>query len=101
MSKAMNNVIVKPLVTEKMTDISEKLNQYGFVVNRNANKIQIREAIQEMYNVVVTDVRTMNYMGKKSSRFTTAGMIRGQKASFKKAIVSLAKGDEIDFYEGI
>lgn len=101
MSITTNNIIVKPLVTEKMTEVQDKLNQYGFVVNPRANKIQIREAIQDMYGVVVTEVRTMNYMGKKSVRMTTGGMVRGQKAAFKKAIVSLAEGDSIDFYEGI
>lgn len=94
-------MIQKPLVTEKMTEIADKLNQYGFVVDKRANKLEIREAVQDMYGVVVTEVRTMNYMGKKSSRFTTAGVIKGQKNSFKKAIVSLAEGDSIDFYAGI
>jgi large subunit ribosomal protein L23 len=95
------SVIIKPLVTEKMTDVTDKLGKFGFIVDRRANKIQIRKAIEEMYGVTVTDVRTMNYMGKKSVRFTTHGPEKGSKASFKKAIISLAEGDSIDLYSGI
>lgn len=97
----MKNVIVKPIVTERLTEEAEKFNRYGFVVAKSANKIEIREAVEKMYNVSVAGVRTMNYMGKKSNRFTTSGMIRGKKADYKKAIVTVSKGDSIDFYEGI
>ena len=94
--------IVKPLVTEKMTNITEKQpNRYGFIVRPEANKLQIKAEIEGLYNVTVTDVNTMRYAGKRSSRYTTAGLIRGQKNAFKKAIVTVKEGDMIDFYSNI
>jgi large subunit ribosomal protein L23 len=94
-------VIVKPLVTEKMTAQAEKLNRYGFVVNKAANKLQIKSAVEKAYNVTVDTVNTVNYAGKKRSRYTKKGIINGRTNAFKKAIVTLAKGDTIDFYSGI
>lgn len=94
--------IVKPLVTEKMTNITEKRpNRYGFIVRPEANKLQIKAEIEGLYNVTVVDVNTMNYAGKRSSRYTKAGLIRGQKNAFKKAIVTVKEGDVIDFYSNI
>ncbi len=94
--------IVKPLVTEKMTNITEKQpNRYGFVVRPEANKLQIKAEIEALYNVTVVDVNTMIYAGKRSSRYTKAGLIRGQKNAFKKAIVTVKEGDMIDFYSNI
>lgn len=94
--------IVKPLVTEKMTNITEKQpNRYGFVVRPEANKLQIKAEAEALYKVSVVDVNTMNYAGKRSSRYTKAGLIRGQKSAFKKAIVTLKEGDMIDFYSNI
>ncbi len=94
--------IVKPLVTEKMTNITEKQpNRYGFVVRPEANKLQIKAEVEALYKVSVVDVNTMNYAGKRSSRYTKAGLIRGQKSAFKKAIVTLKEGDMIDFYSNI
>lgn len=94
--------IVKPLVTEKMTNITEKQpNRYGFVVRPEANKLQIKAEVEALYKVSVVDVNTMNYAGKRSSRYTKAGLIRGQKSAFKKAIVTLKDGDMIDFYSNI
>ena len=94
--------IVKPLVTEKMTNITEKQpNRYGFVVRPEANKLQIKAEIEGLYNVTVVDVNTINYAGKRSSRYTKAGLIRGQKNAFKKAIVTVKDGDMIDFYSNI
>ena len=94
--------IVKPLVTEKMTNITEKRpNRYGFIVRPEANKLQIKAEIEGLYHVTVTDVNTMNYAGKRSSRYTKAGLIRGQKNAFKKAIVTVKEGDVIDFYSNI
>ena len=84
-----------------MTAASEEFNRYGFVVDRNANKIQIKGAVEEAYGVTVDSVRTMNYAGKSKSRFTKAGVIRGRTSHFKKAIVQLADGDSIDFYSNI
>lgn len=97
----MENILLRPLITEKMTSDSEKNNRYGFVVAKSANKIQIRQAVEKQYNVKVTDVRTINVDGKVRSRYTKTGMIVGRTASYKKAIVQLADGNIIDFYENI
>ncbi len=95
------NVIIKPIVTERMTWLSEHLNRYGFVVNKDANKIQIKKAVEEMYNVSVDEVNTAIYGGKQKSRHTKGGVITGRTNSFKKAIVTLAEGDKIDFFSNI
>ena len=82
--------IIKPLVTEKMTKITDKQpNRYGFIVRPEANKLEIKKEVEELYNVTVEDVNTMRYAGKRSSRYTKAGLIRGQRNAFKKAIVTL------------
>ncbi len=94
-------IILKPVITEKMTDMVEKLNRYGFVVHRNANKVQIKKAVEELYDVEVTSVKTMNYKGKTRSRQTKSGLIFGKTSAFKKAIVTLAEGETIDFYSNI
>ena len=90
-------IIIKPIVTEKMTSISEKYNRFGFRVNPDANKSQIKKAVEEMYNVTVVSVNTMNYKGKNKSRYTKSGLIQGKTASYKKALVTLKEGDTIDF----
>lgn len=95
------NIIFKPILTEKMTAQGEKLNRYGFVVDGRANKLQIRQAVQQMYDVVAIDVNTMNYKGKLKSRYTKAGNLVGRTNSVKKAIVTLKEGDKIDFYSNI
>jgi len=97
----MKEIIIKPMVTERLTADAEKLNKYGFVVAKDANKIEIREAVEKIYGVSVTGVRTMNYMGKKSVKHTASGVVKGSKPSYKKALVTVAKGDTIDFYAGI
>ena len=116
--------IIKPLVTEKMTKITDKSSvdktftpkagknkgqeitkvatpKYGFVVRPEANKREIKNEVESLYNVTVLDVNTMRYAGKRSSRYTKAGLIRGQKNAWKKAIVTLKEGDTIDFYSNI
>lgn len=94
--------IIKPLVTEKMTKITEKQpTRYGFVVRPEANKLQIKAEVEQQYNVHVTDVNTVKYAGKRSSRYTKAGLVRGQKNAFKKAIVTVKDGETIDFYSNI
>ena len=114
--------IIKPLVTEKMTNITEKSSQdrtyrvkskageertkkatpkFGFIVKPEANKIEIKKEVEARYNVKVIDVNTVRYAGKRSSRYTKAGLIKGQKNAFKKAIVTLKEGDTIDFYSNI
>ncbi len=91
-------VIIRPIVTEKMTQKTESLNDYGFVVNKKVNKIEIKRAVETNYNVKVKSVRTMIYRGKEKSRFTKTGVIKGKTSSFKKAIVRLEKDNNIDFY---
>lgn len=95
------NVLIKPIVTEKVTALGESLNRYGFVVRKDANKQQIKSAIEALYNVNVTNVNTMIYGGKNKSRFTKSGVISGRTNAYKKAIVTLAEGDAIDFYSNI
>ena len=94
-------IIIKPIVTEKLTDQGEKLNRYGFIVDRKANKIQIKAAVEQMYSVSVADVNTVNYHGKKKARYTKAGMLRGRMNHFKKAYITLSGDDKIDFYSNI
>ena len=84
-----------------MTAQGEKLNRYGFIVDRSANKVQIKAEIEQMYNVTVASVNTVNYNGKKKARFTKAGLLRGRANHFKKAYVTLAGEDKIDFYANI
>jgi len=115
------NIIVKPLISEKMTRLTEAAaaptltriqrkkgkpepvahNRYGFVVDKRANKIEIKKAVETFYGVKVIDVNTMNYSGKLKSRYTKAGFLTGRTNAFKKAIVTLAEGDSIDFYASI
>jgi len=94
-------IIIKPLVTEKMTAASEKLNRFGFVVRPEANKLEIKSAVEALYNVTVIDVNTIRYSGKNKSRYTKAGMINGRTNAYKKAVVTLKEGDTIDFYSNI
>ncbi|MCD7964068.1 MAG: 50S ribosomal protein L23 [Rikenellaceae bacterium] len=94
-------ILIKPILTEKMTIQGEKLNRYGFIVDPRANKLQIKTAVEAMYNVVVEDVNTIRYMGKRKSRYTKAGLLTGRANNYKKAIVTLKSGDNIDFYSNI
>lgn len=95
------DVIVKPIITEKYTALSEKFNRYGFIVNLDANKVQIKSAIEKAYGVKVKDVNTQRYIGKTKTRYTKAGFISGVVNRQKKAIITLASGDSIDFYSNI
>tara|TARA_R110002072_G_scaffold163090_10_gene315476 strand:+ start:574 stop:864 length:291 start_codon:yes stop_codon:yes gene_type:complete len=94
-------ILVKPLITEKMTGQAAKLGQYGFVVNRGANKVEVKQAVESMYGVTVKSVNTMVIPGKKRSRNTKSKFIVGRTSAVKKAIVTLAEGDTIDFYSNI
>ena len=95
-------IIIKPVVTEKQTTISEKFpNRYGFRVSPDANKIQIKAAVEALYGVSVVSVNTMNYTGKLKSRYTKSGVISGKMPAFKKAIVTLKEGETIDFFSNI
>lgn len=116
--------IIKPLITEKMNNITEKSSvdrtykpktgkhrgeevtkkaqaKYGFIVRPEANKLEIKNEVESLYNVTVVDVNTMRYAGKRSSRYTKLGLIKGQRNAFKKAVVTLKEGDTIDFYSNI
>lgn len=84
-----------------MTAASEKLNRYGFIVDRKADKPQIKEAVEQFYNVKVKDINTINYYGKRKSRYSKTGVLRGRTNHFKKAYVTLVEGDKIDFYSSI
>ena len=95
-------ILIKPLVTEKMTNITDKhSNRYGFIVRPEADKLQIKKEIENLYNVHVVSVNTARYAGKRSSCYTKAGLIRGQKNAYKKAVVTLKDGETIDFYSNI
>ena len=94
-------VLRKPLLTEKVAQLTEKLNRYAFIVDPRANKIQIKAAIEKMYGVNITGVNTMRYVGKLKSRNTKAGAVSGRAAAYKKAIITLKDGETIDFYSNI
>ena len=94
--------IIKPLVTEKMTAKTEKRpNVYGFIVKPDANKVEIKKEVEKTFNVTVEAVNTMRYEGKRSRRYTKAGLVEGKKSAYKKAIVTLKEGEEIDIYSNI
>ena len=97
----MSQILVKPLITEKMTADTEKNNAYGFVVADGANKVEIKKAVEKEYGVTVTSVRTLRVDGKRRQRYTKTSIIKGRTVGYKKAIVSLAEGEMIDFYENI
>ena len=92
---------IKPVVTEKANAISEKGNRYTFKVSPEMSKSQIIALIEELYDVKVTGISTMNYDGKKKQRYTKSGLLRGKVAAFKKAIVTVAEGQTIDFYSNL
>ena len=94
-------VLVKPLITEKMSLLAESKGQYGFRVALTATKPEIKSEIEKMYNVEVTNIRTLVVAGKRKTRFTKSGVSNGKTSNYKKAIVSLADGQSIDFYENI
>ena len=90
-----------PVVTEKANHISEKTNRFAFKVSPDANKYQIKDFIEKFYDVKVVAVNTMNYDGKRKQRYTKRGLQRGKTAAFKKAVVTIAEGQTIDFYSNI
>jgi large subunit ribosomal protein L23 len=94
-------VIIKPVITEKMTDKGESLNQFGFIVDRRANKLEIKSEVEELYGVQVLSVNTMNYSGKRKQRYTKTGLISGKTRAYKKAVVTLPEGETIDFFSNI
>jgi large subunit ribosomal protein L23 len=94
------SILRKPLVTEKVSALNEK-GKYGFIVDSDANKVEIKRAVEKQYSVNVEKVNTMVVMGKKKTRYTKAGVLAGRKPSYKKAIVTLAAGEVIDFYSNV
>jgi large subunit ribosomal protein L23 len=94
-------ILIKPVITEKADKLSENLNQYSFIVNRNANKIEIRKAVESMYNVDVESVNTLIMPAKTKRRNTRSGQSVGRVSSYKKAVITLASGEEIDFFGDI
>lgn len=97
----MGKILVKPVITEKYTKIAEQLSQYSFVVDKKANKLQIKNAVEKFYGVSVTDVNTMVIPGKEKTRYTKNGFNKGMKSSYKRAVVTLKDGDSIDFYSNV
>ncbi len=90
-------VVIRPVVTERSTELGEEQNAYTFMVSKDANKIEIRHAVEKLFGVKVAGVRTLNYRGK----WRRVGRSLGRRPSFKKAIVKLVEGERIDVYEGI
>ena len=95
------SILIKPIITEKATDQSELNNCFSFVVKKTANKIEVKEAVESAYGVTVKDVRTLNYPVKRSTKYTKKGLVSNMKGAYKKAIVQLAEGENIDFYSNI
>lgn len=95
------DIIIKPILTEKFNILGEKFNRYGFVVDKRANKLQIRGAVEQMYGVNVESVNTIRCASKPKVRYTKKGVLSGNKPSYKKAIVTLKGEDKIDFYSNI
>ena len=95
------SIVKKPVVSEKMTDLTEKLNRYAFVVDLKANKVQIKNEIEKLYDVKVHSVKTMICIGKTRERGTKSGMIKGKTSKYKKAIIKLNEGEMIDIYSNI
>jgi large subunit ribosomal protein L23 len=99
--RVAEDILIKPLITEKTTNLTDESNRYVFVVSKDANKLSIKRAVEAMYSVSVVNVNTIVIPAKSKVRFTKSGVSKGRKPSFKKAIVSLVEGDTIDFYSGI
>jgi len=95
------NILIKPIITEKATSQSELLNRYAFVVNKRANKLEIKNAVEKAYSVAISSIKTMNYPVKRNTKFTKGGMVQAKSGAYKKAIVQLAEGETIDFYSNI
>ncbi|KQS48734.1 MULTISPECIES: 50S ribosomal protein L23 [Flavobacterium] len=95
------SIIIKPIITEKITKDGEVFNRFGFIVDKKANKIQIKNAIEAAYGITVVEVNTMNYRADRSTKYTKSGIINGKTNAYKKAIVQVQEGETIDFYNNI
>lgn len=97
----MNEILIRPLITEKMTNISADQGKYGFLVAPRANKIEIAKAVEKKFNVHVTEVRTINHPGKVKTQFRKSGRFSGKTPKYKKAIITLKKGETIELFEQV
>jgi large subunit ribosomal protein L23 len=97
----LSDVLVKPILTEKANSQQDKLRRYAFRVDRKANKLEIKKAVEDFYGVTVVDVNTAVVPGKNKTRFTKAGYVQGRKPAYKKAMVTVKEGDTIDLYASI
>ncbi len=95
------SVIIKPIITEKITKESEISNRFGFVVDKKANKVEIKKAVESAYGVSVVAVNTMNYRANRTVKYTKSGLISGKTNAYKKAVVQVKEGETIDFYNNI
>ena len=95
------SILIKPIITEKATNDSELFNRYAFVVDKSANKIEIKKAVETAYGVSISSVKTLNYPVQKKTKFTKKGLVTGKKGGYKKAIIQLAEGESIDFYNNL
>jgi large subunit ribosomal protein L23 len=95
------SIIIKPIITEKITKDGEVFNRFGFVVDKKANKVQIKKAVEAAYGISVVSVNTMNYRADRTTKYTKSGLISGKTNSYKKAVVQVKEGETIDFYNNI
>ena len=95
------SVLIKPIITEKATLENELYSRYGFIVDKKANKLQIKQAVEDAYGVNVESVRTMNYPYERNTKYTKKGVVVGKTGGYKKAIIQLSEGQNIDFYNNI
>ena len=96
-----SDVLIRPVLSEKVNRLSEKYNRYTFIVDRKANKLEIKKAVEEFYGITVEGVNTINVPSKVKQRNTKSGLLTGRKPAKKKAIVTVAEGDSIDLYGNI
>lgn len=94
-------ILIKPIITEKATLESELYSRYGFIVDKRANKLQIKQAVEDAYGVDVKSVRTINYHYERSTKYTKRGVVTGKTGGYKKAIIQLSEGQSIDFYNNL
>ncbi|GEP96237.1 MULTISPECIES: 50S ribosomal protein L23 [Chitinophaga] len=97
----LSDVLIKPVISEKVNKATEKFNRFYFIVDKKANKLEIKKAVEDFYGVTVAEVNTQVMPGKNKTRFTKAGFISGRKPSYKKAVITLAAGETIDLYANI
>jgi large subunit ribosomal protein L23 len=95
------SIIIKPIITEKITKDGELFNRFGFVVDKKANKVQIKKAVEAAYGISVVTVNTMNYRADRTTKYTKSGLISGKTSAYKKAVVQVKEGETIDFYNNI